>query len=476
MKSLITTSLLLISIGVFSQTELVLQPNSEEGMDARIQSNIPDQNISSSQLFASQSGTINGDPFIDRGLLSFDVVTSIPENSLITSATLSLFANTVNGGHTQIDGSNESVIELITESWDDETVTWNNQPATDSTISVTLPASQNSDDDYINIDVSTLIDEMIENPNQAFGFMIKLVEETDRRSLQFGSSDAPDTSLRPLLRIVYLEPDDCIEANSTNMDARIQSNIPGQNISSSQLFASQSGSISGQQFIDRSLIDFDISQIPTNAIITSARLNLYANTVNGGHTQIDGSNESIIVQITESWNENSVTWINQPSVDENFSVVLEESVSSDQDYLNINVRSIVENMKDNPSNAHGMMIRLTDESGRRSMQFASSNAPDSELHPSLNICYKTTTSVDEELAIQSNIKIYPNPANTHFIIEMKEAKTGKAIILNQNGQLISQFDLVNKITNYNIEDLHSGTYFISITNDKNTITQKIVKI
>jgi len=476
MKFLRSSIFLFLSLNLFSQTEIILQPDSVDGIDARIQSNIPDQNIATSQVVASQSGTMSGEAFIDRSLISFDLVNSIPPNSLIISANLTLFANTINGGHTQIDGSNESVLELITDSWEEETVTWNNQPSTDNNISINLPASQNSDEDYIDIDVSLLVNAMVDDPNNAFGFMIKLVDETDRRTLQFGSSDAPNVNIRPLLKIVYLESDDCIELASTNMDCRIQSNIPDQNISTTQVFASQSGTMSGEAFIDRSLIDFDISQVPRNATLTSATLKLYANTVNGGHTQTDGSNESIIVQITEDWDEQMVTWNNQPPVDENFSVVLQQSEAFDQNYLNINVLNIVGNMINNPNNGHGMMLKLMDESGRRTMQFASSNAPDPESHPSLRICYKISTSIKEEIDRKENVRIYPNPVSASFTIEMQEVRLSKAIIYNYNGQKVNQIELTDRITNYNIEHLQSGTYFISIINDENTITKKLVKI
>ena len=74
---------------------------------------------------------------------------------------------------------------------------------------------------------------------------------------------------------------------------------------------------SGTAVNQRSLINFDLSVIPLNAIIQSASLFLYVdmnlNTFPGGHQQLSGSNESIIERITDNWNESSVTWNIQPS-------------------------------------------------------------------------------------------------------------------------------------------------------------------
>ncbi len=475
MKTLFTSIFLFISFALFSQSEIILQPNASEGKDARIQSNIPDTNIGGTQLFSAQSGTISGETFIDRSLIDFDIASAIPANSEIISAELSLFANTVNGGHTQLDGSNASVLELITESWDEELVTWSNQPATDNGVAVTLQESLSFDEDYMNIDVTLLINEMYLNPTESFGFMIKLAEETERRSIQFGSSDAPDEDISPRLRIVYEELG-CVELLSTNMDCRIQSNLPDQNIGGTQLYSAQAGTMSGEAFIDRSLINFDLSQIPDGAEILSASINLYANTVNGGHTTTDGSNESMLVMITEEWEEETTTWNNQPAVDENFSVSLSESLNSDQDYIDIDVSELIEHMINNPDSGFGLMIKLADETGRRSMQFASSNAADANLHPTLKICYEIPLSSKDISTSSDELNIYPNPTTGHFSIEMETETKSQAIVYNQSGQIVDKFMLLSKVTERNFEALQSGVYYISMLNEDNSTTKKLIKL
>ena len=119
MKKLIFTTFFFIILFSFtgtSQITITLKPNADNGKDARVQSNIPDTNIGISQLFTGGSGTINGVPFIDRSLIEFDL-SSVPENVMIDSAFLSLYANTVNGGHSTVEGPNDCWLEKIIEPW-----------------------------------------------------------------------------------------------------------------------------------------------------------------------------------------------------------------------------------------------------------------------------------------------------------------------------------------------------------------------
>lgn len=260
-------------------------------------------------------------------------------------------------------------------------------------------------------------------------------------------------------------------------DARIQSNIPDQNIATTQFYSDQSGTMSGVPFLDRSLISFDVlSSLPPNALIISASLSLYANTLNGGHTQVDGSNQSVLELITEPWEEETVTWNNQPATDGNINAVLNETNGFDQNYLSIDVMPIVESMLSNPSSEYEMMLKLTDESGRKTMQFASSNAPDAALHPKLTICYDMSTATEEAASSSDEISLYPNPFTDQLTIKLVNPEPSQVIIYNQHGQALRQFMLVEKVTRLNIDELPEGTYFVSIINNEIIATKKLVKL
>jgi len=124
-------------------------------------------------------------------------------NTVIKNAVLYLFAfNSPDGQHSQLDGSNASVIQRITQEWDENTVTWNNQPATTEVNQVNVPASSAPDQNY-EINVTQLIQDIIYDPENGHGLMLKLETESYYRSLIFASSDNPDTSLHPKLVIEF---------------------------------------------------------------------------------------------------------------------------------------------------------------------------------------------------------------------------------------------------------------------------------
>jgi PKD repeat protein len=102
-------------------------------------------------------------------------------------------------------GENESYLQLITEEWDEETVTWNNQPSITTEDQVYLPSSTEPEQDYTNIDVTVLVSKMYNEPENYHGFLLRLITEEYYRCLLFASSDyMVNPELRPKLEIVYI--------------------------------------------------------------------------------------------------------------------------------------------------------------------------------------------------------------------------------------------------------------------------------
>lgn len=138
----------------------------------------------------------------------------------------------------------------------------------------------------------------------------------------------------------------------------------------------------------RNLIRFDFSDIPTNAVVDSVKISLYSyqSTSNGSHA---GANASKLQRVTSTWDESTVTWSNQPtstSVDE---VLLDQTTSTIQDYLDIDVTLMARVMIANPSQNFGFLFRLQDNSGAdKKMVFASSDNTDSDLHPKIDVYYR----------------------------------------------------------------------------------------
>jgi len=145
--------------------------------------------------------------------------------------------------------------------------------------------------------------------------------------------------------------------------------------------------------IRRSLIDFNLESIPEEAKIINATLKLFHNPTSAeipstmGHSQRDGSNRSILSRVVSAWSEDNVTWNNQPAISTDNQVFVKASDAINEDY-EIDVKDLVEDMIQNPSESAGFMYMLQNEEYYRAMIFASSDHENSDLHPELEIEYK----------------------------------------------------------------------------------------
>lgn len=182
--------------------------------------------------------------------------------------------------------------------------------------------------------------------------------------------------------------------NAVGKDAVIWSSRPNKNNASSIDFQAMAWTWYGKNLSNgtrRSLIQFDLSTIPTYAIIDRAKLALYHNSETpeptGGHSIMGDSNSSFLQRVIEPWEENLVTWFNQPSTTTENQVTLAESKGIKEDYLDIDVTAIIQDMVSNPSSSYGLMLKLKSEQYYRAMIFASSDHPNKNYHPKLEINY-----------------------------------------------------------------------------------------
>jgi hypothetical protein len=188
----------------FSQITLTLQPGPLDGKDATIRSEFPNLNMNNHDFIAN-AWTANGDSFVMRSFIDFDL-SQLPPNATIISAHLSLYGNPQSGHpqlHSSLSGPNTSELHRITSLWGETSVTWNSQPTTDSTNKVILPQATSTTQNYLNIDVTSHIQMKVSNPTSHYGFMLKLATEYKYRCMVFASSDHTNPYLRPRLVILY---------------------------------------------------------------------------------------------------------------------------------------------------------------------------------------------------------------------------------------------------------------------------------
>jgi PKD repeat protein len=193
---------LLLSFRVIAQTTLVIQPG-PEGKDAYL-NDYYTYNIGDYTNMFAMAGTSGGYPFTSRSIFQFDL-SAIPAGAEIMEANLSLyFANNPANPHTHY-GENATYLQRVIQPWDEHTVTWWNQPQTTTQNQVRLKESIFPTQDYENIDVKALIEDMLADPENSYGMLMRLETEIMYRRIMFASSDYADPALRPKLVIVYKE-------------------------------------------------------------------------------------------------------------------------------------------------------------------------------------------------------------------------------------------------------------------------------
>lgn len=179
-----------------------------------------------------------------------------------------------------------------------------------------------------------------------------------------------------------------MQPGSTGIDAQLVSNLPTTNFGNvTALQINYTGSI-----IMRQLVAFDLTSIPSDAIVLSASLTLTGT----GHT---GTNPSYLRKNTSSWLENTVTWNTAPSTSTVGQVSLAQSTSTAQVYV-LDVKDFVQEMVNIPAKNYGWTLLKQNETVVGKLQFASSDYSIASSRPKLEVNY----------CLPMDIKAYMTPA------------------------------------------------------------------
>ena len=193
---------LIVTLLKQSDGTIVFQPGPDDGTDALIWNLDPDVPRGDMLEFDACAWTYSGELTITRSLIKFNL-SAFPSETEIKEAKLYLFGflSPVNGASSSLTKPNYTLLCRITSPWEEQTVTWNNQPSLDLSDAILLD-SCNVKTDYV-IDVTEHVRTMAENPSGNYGWMLKLQEETYYRCMNFASSDNEDAAIRPKLVIKY---------------------------------------------------------------------------------------------------------------------------------------------------------------------------------------------------------------------------------------------------------------------------------
>ncbi len=235
------TALCIITMATYAQTTISLKPDGVIGEDAqiwRLSSNcVPsgypltpadlnfgnDSELSFSAWTWSEISCADG---TTRSLIRFTWLSTIPPGSTIINAKLVLHtpSSTMQWGNnlfpsTPLPLNNEGWVQrvlpgagnpLSPNNWNEQTVTWNNQPATDPTPGnwVNIPITNSRWNWNIALDVTNMVQqivsEMVTDPYANNGFLLRLITESPYyRQQVYASSDHEDCNMWPELIVTY---------------------------------------------------------------------------------------------------------------------------------------------------------------------------------------------------------------------------------------------------------------------------------
>lgn len=204
----------------FSQTThtLYLRSNPDNAQWAYIDGgDLGTCTVSNSAVIADW--TSSGVLYTWQFLLQFDM-SAVPAGAVINSAYLSLWANlTSPSGYTgtpMYGTGNATYINRIVDSWDTATLTWMTPPGFSMTHPATLAQSTATDENYLNQNVTAMVQDMFQYEGN-HGFLFRMVQETTPyNSMIFCSPEyyATDTSMSPLLVVTYTTSTGVNEVNT----------------------------------------------------------------------------------------------------------------------------------------------------------------------------------------------------------------------------------------------------------------------
>ncbi|MFZ1752489.1 MAG: SdrD B-like domain-containing protein [Caldilineaceae bacterium] len=153
--------------------------------------------------------------------------------------------------------------------------------------------------------------------------------------------------------------------------------------------------------LQRALLQFDLSSIPSTALVSSATLSLYVYDVKDGDATIHAH------QVTRSWSESSVTWDypwSNDGGDFGPSVDSEAFVKDDEgNWASWDITSLAMDWKSTPATNYGVLLESPVTNPKNETKFYSSDyTSNTSLRPKLQVCYTTDLAIAPDRTGGSN--------------------------------------------------------------------------
>ncbi len=270
------------------------------------------------------------------GLIKYDV-SSIPQGSRIVCAALSLFAERWSGGPLDVGAyyvTRENAVDEATWTWAASGVPWQEGGCNGSADRLQTPESVISVHTiyrWYHFDLTRVVDGWVNGSLANNGVSLQALDRLDDDTAWFAASDDATVENRPRLVVLFVPPagweptatpiatstptptptptitptprppvtetfQEGVDSYTGCADTRISAEGASSNFASSELKAGARQSIAA-------LVQFDLSSIPSDAIVESATLSVY-----GYHLEGSAGFDLGAYRVTRPWLENEATW------------------------------------------------------------------------------------------------------------------------------------------------------------------------
>lgn len=249
---------------------------------------------------------------------------------------------------------------------------------------------------------------------------------------------------------------DTIKIKTDGKDAYVHSGYPSSNYgtrTSDSVFWTNGSP--GQA--NRTFIYADLSGIPTNAIIISATLKLYAAGVNNS-----GNHPMYVSRVLSSWTETGITWSNQPAVTTTDQVSVSHASTSSTGWQAMDLRVLAQYSVNLPTQNFGWRIAVQSESGSRPLgvQYLSGEASmydpylaieyvlPIEITGTVKHCSSGSDNGEISVSVTEGSSTYSNYSWYHYDMG--------TVSMIQTGTNMATSD---------VDSLEDGLYMITVTDD-----------
>ncbi len=189
--------------------------------------------------------------------------------------------------------------------------------------------------------------------------------------------------------------------------------------------------------LNRSLVQFNLASLPSNAKITSAVLSLYVDDVRDGNSTVQAH------RVTNAWSETGVTWNSRDKSaslswtttggDYDSAVLDSEAfVSGVKDYwATFNVTNAAQVWVADPANNHGVILEAAVTSPKSEIKFLSSNDGTASERPKLDVCYSIGVGISPDNLAQANPGDTKTYKHTVTVKDFTNESVGLTAVSNQ---------------------------------------------